>query len=75
MFALASAIGSLGFAWLGDAGRVGPARAMALSGAAGCALGLVVLAAGGLAAIRRNEHARLAVLDAPTGAAAASERA
>jgi predicted MFS family arabinose efflux permease len=73
LFALASAVGSLGFAWLGDTARVGPARAMALSGATGCALGLVVLAAGGLAAIRGNEHARLALLGASAGRPADAE--
>jgi len=62
MFALASAVGSLGFAWLGDAGRLGAAKAMALSGAVGCALGLVVLAAGGAWAIRRHEQGRLSML-------------
>lgn len=60
MYALTSAAGSLGFAWLGDVGRFGPAKAMAVSGGAGCILALAVLAAGGLAAIRRSERARLA---------------
>jgi MFS transporter, NRE family, putaive nickel resistance protein len=59
MYALTSAMGSLGFAWLGDAGRFGPAKAMAFSGGAGCVLALGVLAAGGLAAIKRSERARL----------------
>jgi MFS family permease len=62
MFALASAVGSLGFAWLGDPGRMGASGAMALSGAAGCALALAVLAAGGLRAIRQSERARFALL-------------
>ena len=61
MFALTTAVGSLGFAWLGDAGRLGSARAMALSGAIGCLAALAVLAAGGIGAIRRSEQARLAV--------------
>jgi MFS family permease len=60
MYALAAAAGSLVFAWLGDAGRVGPARAMALSGAIGCLLALAVLAVGGIGAIRRSEAKRLA---------------
>lgn len=60
MYALAAAVGSLGFAWLGDAGQLGPARAMALAGATGCLLALAVLAAGGMGAIRRSERARLA---------------
>jgi MFS family permease len=59
MYALAAAAGSLVFAWLGDAGRVGPARAMALSGAIGCLLALAVLAVGGIGAIRRSEGKRL----------------
>ena len=60
MYAFAGAVGSVGFAWLGDAGRVGPARAMALSGAIGCLLALAVLAVGGIGAIRRSEGKRLA---------------
>jgi MFS transporter, NRE family, putaive nickel resistance protein len=60
MYAFAGAVGSLGFAWLGDVARVGPARAMALSGAIGCLLALAVLAIGGIGAIRENEAKRLA---------------
>ncbi len=60
LYALTSAVGSLGFAWLGDVGRFGPAKAIALSGGAGCLLALAVLGAGGLSAIRRSERARLA---------------
>jgi MFS transporter, NRE family, putaive nickel resistance protein len=59
MYALTSAVGSLGFAWLGDVGRFGPARAMAVSAAAGCGLALAVLAAGGWAAIARSERERM----------------
>ena len=59
MYALASAAGSLGFAWLGEVGWFGPARAMAVSAAAGCGLALAVLAAGGMNAITRSERARL----------------
>jgi NRE family putative nickel resistance protein-like MFS transporter len=62
MYALTSAVGSLGFAWLGDVGRFGPAGAMALSGAVGCVLALAVLGARGLGAIRRSERARLATV-------------
>ncbi|HEY3210992.1 MAG TPA: MFS transporter [Actinomycetota bacterium] len=62
MYALTSAVGSLGFAWLGDVGRFGPAEAMALSGAVGCVLALAVLGARGLGAIRRSERARLATV-------------
>jgi MFS transporter, NRE family, putaive nickel resistance protein len=62
LFALSAAIGSLGFAWLGDSGRLGAARAMALAGVTGCLLGVTVLAAGGIGAIRRSERARLATV-------------
>lgn len=59
MYQLAAATGSLLFAWLGDVGRLGPARGLALAGAAGCLLSFVVLAFGGIGAIRRSELARL----------------
>lgn len=62
MYSLASAAGSLLFAWLGDMGRLGPARAMALAGTTGCLLALAVLAAGGVGAVRRSELARLATI-------------
>jgi NRE family putative nickel resistance protein-like MFS transporter len=62
MYQLAAAAGSLAFAWLGDVGRLGPARAVALAGATGCLLSLAVLAAGGMGAIRRSERARLATV-------------
>jgi MFS transporter, NRE family, putaive nickel resistance protein len=61
---LASAVGSIGLAWLGDASRLGVVNAMALSAGTGCVLAVAVLAAGGAAAIRRSEMARLEV---PTG--------
>jgi NRE family putative nickel resistance protein-like MFS transporter len=61
---LASAVGSIGLAWLGDASRLGVVNAMALSAGTGCVLAVAVLAAGGAAAIRRSERARLEV---PTG--------
>ena len=57
---LASAVGSLGFAWLGEASRLGPARAMALSGLTGAALAALVLVVGGAAAIAHYERQRLA---------------
>jgi len=60
MYALTAAVGSLGFAWLGDVARFGPAKGIALSGGAGCLLALAVLGAGGLSAIRRSERGRLA---------------
>jgi NRE family putative nickel resistance protein-like MFS transporter len=66
MYQLAAAAGSLGFAWLGDVGRVGPARGIALAAAAGCLLSLAVLAAGGMGAIRRSELARLSMIDRAT---------
>jgi MFS family permease len=56
---LAAATGSLLFAWLGTAGRLGPAAGIATAAASGAGLGLLVLAFGGAAAIRRSERARL----------------
>ncbi len=67
MYQLAAAAGSLAFAWLGDVGRLGPARGMAIAGAAGCLISFVVLAAGGMGAIRRSERARLASVPAAPG--------
>jgi hypothetical protein len=61
---LASAVGSIGLAWLGDASRLGVVNAMALSVGIGCALALVVLAAGGAGAIRRSERSRLGAVAA-----------
>jgi NRE family putative nickel resistance protein-like MFS transporter len=61
LYQIAAAVGSLAFAWLGDVGRLGPARGLALAGAAGCLLSFVVLAAGGMGAIRRSEQARLSL--------------
>jgi len=58
---LASAVGSVGLAWLGDSSRLGVVNAMALSAGIGCALAVAVLAAGGANAIRRNERNRLGV--------------
>lgn len=56
---LAAAIGSLLFAWLGTAGRLGPALGIATAAASGAGLGLLALALGGAAAIRRSERTRL----------------
>ena len=57
---LATAIGSLAFAWLGEPGRLGPAKAMAASAVTGSGLGVLVLLLGGAAAIARHEQRRLA---------------
>ena len=59
---LSAAIGSLAFAWLGEAGRLGPANGIALAGGVGCALGLAILAAGGARAIGASESRRLSGL-------------
>jgi MFS family permease len=56
---LASAIGSLLFAWLVGSGRLGAASGIAVAAGAGAGLGAVVLLLGGLRAIRRSERARL----------------
>jgi hypothetical protein len=53
------AIGSIGFAWLGDPRRLGVRSAMALAAGVGVVLSLAVLAFGGLAAITRGERLRL----------------
>jgi MFS family permease len=65
MLALSEAIGSLGFAWLGESGRLGAAHGMALAAAVGAGLGAIVLLAGGARAISRHEHQRLAATRAP----------
>jgi predicted MFS family arabinose efflux permease len=59
---LAAAVGSLVFAWLGEAGRLGAANGMALAGGVGALLAFLVLVAGGARAIRSNESARLAAV-------------
>jgi NRE family putative nickel resistance protein-like MFS transporter len=61
---LASAIGLIGLGWLGEAGRLGVVKAMALSAGIGCALAVVVLLAGGAAAIHRSERSRLEAVPA-----------
>jgi hypothetical protein len=63
MWELMAAAGFLGFAWLGEAGRLGPANGMGLSAVVGSALGVAVLILGGARAIRRSEHRRLATLE------------
>jgi MFS family permease len=60
LYELATAIGSLVFAWLGEPGRLGPAKAMAASAVTGSGLGVLVLLLGGAAAIARHEQRRLA---------------
>jgi MFS transporter, NRE family, putaive nickel resistance protein len=58
---LAGAVGSLAFAWLGEAGRLGAAAGIALAAGVGGGLGVLVLAVGGAKAIARSERARLLV--------------
>jgi hypothetical protein len=60
VLALSEGIGSLGFAWLGEPHRLGVAHAMGVAAVVGAGLGVVVLLAGGAAAITRHEHKRLA---------------
>jgi len=59
---LASAVGSIGFAWLGEPGHLGIAPAIALASAMGAALGVAILVFGGGAVISRRERERLAAL-------------
>jgi NRE family putative nickel resistance protein-like MFS transporter len=60
------AAGSIGFALLGDPSRLGVPGAMALAGAVGVVLPLLVLAAGGARAIAERERRRLGIeLDSP----------
>jgi NRE family putative nickel resistance protein-like MFS transporter len=56
---LAAAIGSIGFAWLGEPGHLGVVTGMALAAGVGAALGLAALAGGGAAAINARERIRL----------------
>jgi predicted MFS family arabinose efflux permease len=60
VFALSEGIGSLGFAWLGETGRLGAAHAMGVAALVGAGLGMAVLLMGGASAITRHEHQRLA---------------
>jgi NRE family putative nickel resistance protein-like MFS transporter len=59
---LTAAIGSIGFAWLGEPGHVGVVIGMALAAGVGAALGLAALAGGGAVAINRRERIRLSTL-------------
>jgi hypothetical protein len=65
LIALADATGSLGFAWLGETGRLGPAHAMAVAAVVGAGLAAAVLMAGGARSIARHERSRLAALREP----------
>jgi MFS family permease len=56
---LAAATGSLLFAWLGSAGRLGPGLGILAAAASGTGLGMLVLAFGGATAIRSSERKRL----------------
>jgi NRE family putative nickel resistance protein-like MFS transporter len=62
IYDFSSAVGSLGFAWLGESSRLGVVASMTLAAAAGAILGAIVLAAGGLAAIAAFERRRLAAI-------------
>jgi predicted MFS family arabinose efflux permease len=67
IYDLASAAGSLGFAWLGEPARLGVVASMTLAAAAGAVLGAIVLAAGGVAAIAAFERRRLDAIKASAG--------
>jgi NRE family putative nickel resistance protein-like MFS transporter len=56
---LASAVGSIGFAWLGEPEHLGVVPAIGLTAAVGAALALAALLLGGFAAIARRERERL----------------
>ena len=58
------AVGSIGFAWLGDPRRLGVRPTMALAASVGVVLSLAILAFGGLAAIVHGERLRMAQLRA-----------
>jgi len=60
MVELAAAVGSIGFAWLGESDRLGVVAALALAAGTGTALGLVLLLAVAGPIIHRREHDRLA---------------
>jgi NRE family putative nickel resistance protein-like MFS transporter len=59
MWDLWGGLGALGFAWLGEPGRLGVVGSLTLAASAGALLGAAVLAAGGLAAIAAFEQRRL----------------
>jgi predicted MFS family arabinose efflux permease len=61
---LASAAGSIGFAWLGEPEHLGVTGAIGLAAGTGAALALLALVLGGGAAIARRERERLAELRA-----------
>jgi NRE family putative nickel resistance protein-like MFS transporter len=67
IYDLASAAGSLGFAWLAEPARLGVVASMGLAAVTGAALGAIVLAAGGVAAIAAFEHRRLEAIRAGIG--------
>jgi len=62
MTELASAVGSIGFAWLGEPEHLGVAPAIGVASAVGVGLGLLILLLGAGTAIARREHQRLAEL-------------
>jgi MFS family permease len=62
MTELASAVGSIGFAWLGEPQHLGVAPAIGVAAGVGVGLGLVILLAGGGATIARGERQRLGAL-------------
>ena len=59
---LASAAGSIGFAWLGEPEHLGVGPGIALASAVGAGLGVLILMLGGAAIIRRRERDRLFLL-------------
>jgi predicted MFS family arabinose efflux permease len=72
IYDVGSVVGSLGFAWLGEASRLGVVASMTLAAASGAVLGGVVLAGGGLAAIAAFERRRLEAIGATGWSPAAS---
>ena len=58
----ASAVGSIGFAWLGEPAHLGVAPGIALASAVGAALAVAILVFGGGAVISRREGERLAAV-------------
>jgi MFS family permease len=67
VYEFAAAAGSLGFAWLGEPGRLGAVAGLALAAGVGAVLAAIVLAAGGAAAIIAFERRRLADRPRPSG--------
>jgi MFS family permease len=64
VYELAAAAGSLGFAWLGEPGRLGVVASITLSAGIGAMLGAIVLGAGGVTAIAAFERRRLSSIRA-----------